>query len=140
MSDTLRQDQASCTLTVDGREMPFVFNKREGGAIAPEGSKTFPGGGRSQQAHGGPVTVENVMLGAEIVPSRDLADLKFLESRSGKGNCSVVENGLDADGNVFGRLNSWTGKLGKVETGSYDANTGEPRSLDVEIETHGVKS
>jgi hypothetical protein len=138
--DTLRQDQASCSLTVDDREMPFIFNKRDGGEIATEGSKTFPGGGRTQRAHGGPVTVENVTLVAEMVPSRDLADVKFLEDRAGKGNCSVSENGLDVDGNVFARLNGWTGKLGRVNMGNYDANSSDPREFEIEIETHGVKS
>ncbi len=139
MSDTLRQDQASCTLTVDGREMPFVFNKRDGGEISPEGSKTFPGGGRTQRAHGGPATVENVTLNGEMVPDRDLAEIKFLESRSGKGDCSVVENILDVNGAVIGRSDSWTGKLGRVNTGSYDANSSDPREFEIEVETHGVK-
>jgi hypothetical protein len=139
MSETLRQDQASCTLTVDGREMPFVFNKRDGGEIAPEGSKTFPGGGQTQRAHGGPPTVENPTATFEFVPARDLAEIKFLESRSGKGDASLVENGLDVDGNVFGRLNSWTGKLGRVNTGNYDSNSSDPREGEVEIEAHGTK-
>lgn len=141
MDDTLRQDQASCSLTVDGREMPFVFNKRDGGKIGPEGAgKTFPGGGRTQRAHGGPTSVEDVTLVGEMVPARDLADLKFLESRSGKGNCSVTENGLDADGNVFARLGGWTGKLGDVDLGNYDANSATPREFTVMVETHGTKA
>lgn len=140
MPDTQRQDQATCTLTIDGREMPFVFNKRDGGKIGPEGaSKTFPGGGRTQRAHGGPVSVEDVTLTAEMVPARDLAELKFIESRSGKGNCGVVENGLDVNGNVFGRIGSWTGKLGEVDLGTYDANSASPREFSVVVETHGVK-
>ena len=138
MSDTLRQDQASCSVTVDSRELPFVFSKRDGGEASSEGSKTFPGGGRSQKAHGGQQTAEDVTLSFEFVPDRDQADIQFMKGRRGKGNASVVENGLDADGNVFGRLNGWTGKLKTVNTGTYDANSSDVREGMIEIETDGV--
>jgi hypothetical protein len=138
MSDTLRQDEANIGLTVDGREFPGLFSKRDGGEATSEESKTFPAGGHTQQAHGGQQTVENVTLGGEFVPDRDNADIQFLKTRRGKGDASVVEYGLDGDGNVIERLNSWTGKLMSVNTGSYDANSNDPREFEIVISTHGV--
>lgn len=138
MSETQHQDQASCSVTVDGREMPFVFNKRDGGEATSEGSKTFPGGGRSQKAHGGQQTAEDLTLTFEFVAARDSSDIQFLKARRGKGNASVVENLLDADGHVIGRGNSWTGKLKSINTGTYDANTSDVREGVIEVETDGV--
>jgi hypothetical protein len=139
MPETLRQDQSSVTITVDGREMRFVANKLDGGELSAEGSKTFPGGGRTQRAHGGPQTVENVTATLEIVPDRDDEDIRFCEERVGKSDASLVENRLDVNGNVAGRFQSWSGIIIRVSKGNYDANSSDPRECEVEIETHGVK-
>src|SRR4249919_1994304 len=140
MSNTLLQDQASSTLTVGGREIKFVFNKRDGGEAKIEGSKTPPGGGRSEKAHGGRQTVDDLTLIGEFVPDRDHADVQFLKTQRGKAPASVVENGLDADGNVFIRLNGWTGVVSGVSTGNYDAKSSAPREIVVEVETDGLVS
>jgi hypothetical protein len=138
-TSTQRQDQASCSLTVNGRELPFVFNKRDGGMVDSEESKTFPGGGRKQQAHTGSATVENVTLTGEMVPDRDHDDVKWLKSLIGsEPEAGVVENALDANGAAYRVLDSWTGLLKSVNTGNYDANSSDPREFEVEVSTHGV--
>lgn len=136
--ETQRQDQSSCTVTVDGRELPFVFNKLDGGMVDSEESKTFPGGMRPQKAHGGPQTVENTTLTFEFVPERDNDTIQWLKTRSGKGDAGVVENRLDRDGNVAGIINNFTGVLKSVNTGTYDAGSSDPREGEIEISTHGV--
>jgi hypothetical protein len=136
-SSTLRQDQATCALTVEGRELPFVFNKRGGGEFDSEESKTRPAGGRRQVAHGGAPTVENVTLTAEFVPARDHADIQFLKKVRGWAEAGVVENYLDANGSVLAVGDTWTGVVKRVNTGSYDANSSDPREFEIEISTHG---
>lgn len=138
MADSLRQDQASVSLTVDGTKLPFIFNRREGGNTDSEESKTFPGGMRPQKAHGGPQTVENVTLAGEFIPQQDHEGLRWLRSRAGKGVVSASEQLLDVDGNAFGRPDTWTGVLKSVNTGDYDASSGDPRELEVEVSTDGV--
>src|SRR5690349_21999686 len=98
--------------------MKFVVNKLDGGGIAVEGSKSFPGGGARQKAHGGQVTVDDVTATLEIVPDRDLDDLKFCEARAGKADATLTEHRTDRDGNIIGRLNFWNGKLGDVNLGA----------------------
>lgn len=138
MSESQLQDQATYSVTVDGRELPFIFNKRDGGKATSEGSKTPPGGGRAEKAHGGRQTVEDLSLSFEFVWDRDNDTLQWLKGRRGKGNASVVENLIDTDGNVFGRGNSWTGKLSAVDTGTYDAKSSEVREGMIDVETDGT--
>ena len=138
MSSTIRQDQASISLTVDGERIPFVFNRREGGQSSSEESKTYPGGGRPQKAHGGPAMVENVTLAAEFVPAQDHETLRRLRTRVGKGSAVVTEQLLDVDGVAFGRPDTWTGVLMSVTSGNYDASSADPREVEIEISTDAV--
>jgi hypothetical protein len=135
--DTLRQDEGTCSLTVDGRALPFVFSKRSGGKVGSEGSKTFPGAMRPQKAHGGSATIEDVTLEGEFVPSRDNEQIQWLKTRAGKGAAGVVENGLDVDGNVIATLNRWTGVLASVDPGDYDASSSTPRMFAIDVEADG---
>lgn len=138
-NDTLRQSDASCALTVDGKEMPFVFQKRSGGKADSEGgSKTYPGAAGPQKAHGGLPTVEDVTLEGEFVPDRDNTQIQWLKQRVTKGDVGVVENSLDRDGNVIGVLNRYTGILKSVDTGDYDATSADPRMFVIEVEAHGT--
>ncbi len=138
MPDTLLQDEASLELSVDGRVAPFLIKKRDGGKATSEGSKTPPAGGHSEKAHGGRQTVEDVTCTFEFVPARDNDFIQWLKSRRGKGNARLVENGLDGDGNVWGRINGWTGKFKEIDTGNYDGSDSAVREGSFEIETDGV--
>lgn len=138
MSDTQRQDQGSVQLTVDGKEAPMVFNKRDGGKTDSEGQKTHPGNMLRQKAHGGPQTIEDLTLEGEFVPARDNDFIQWLKSRCGKGKAGVVENILDVDGNVWGRGDSWTGILKSVSTGTYDSSSSAPKAFVIEVETDGA--
>lgn len=135
---SFRQDQSNISLTVGGIPMPFVFSRRDGGDVTSEESKTFPGGMRPQKSHGGPRTIENVTLAGEFTPEADHEALRKLKSLAGRGACSVSEQLLDVDGHTFGRPDTWTGVLLSVSTGSYDASSGDPRELEIEISTDGT--
>lgn len=135
--DSIRQDQASVSLTVDGVKLPFIFNRREGGQVTADSSKTFPGGMRPQKAHGGPSTIDDVTLAGEFVPQQDHELLKWLETRVGKSSAVASEQLLDVDGRSFGEPDIWTGKLMSISTGEYDASSGDPRELSVGISTDG---
>lgn len=138
--DSIRQDQASVKLTVDGVTLPFIFNRREGGAVTSDSNKTFPGGGRKQKAHGGPSSVEDVTLNGEFVPQQDHAMIKWLKSRVGKGTAVCIEQMIDVDGRAMGGIDPdvWRGKLMSVHSGDYDASSGDPRELAVGISTDGT--
>ena len=138
MASTIRQDQANISLTVDGTRIPFVFSRREGGQSTSEESKTFPGGGAPQKAHGGPQMVENITLAGEFVQARDQETLRWLRTRVGKGSASVTEQLLDANGAAFGRPETWTGVVLTVNTGNYDASSADPREIEIEVSTDGV--
>lgn len=135
---TLRQDQGSVSFTVDGRPLPFLFQKRSGGKSGSEGSKTAPGGMNPKVAHGGIGDIEDGTFEFEFVPARDNDLAQWLKGRSGKGRFSAVENMLDVDGNVIGIINRWTGVVSAVDLGDYDATSADPRMGTVETENDGV--
>lgn len=134
MPDTLLQHQSICTLVVKGREMKFVFNKLDGGGITVDGSRTYPGGGPRQKAHGGLQAVADLTGTFEFVPERDEADIKFCEQWAGKAEASLTQHRTDRDGNIVGRKNFWTGKLGDVDGGGFDAGSSDPLECEITIE------
>jgi hypothetical protein len=138
MSDTLLQDQATLELTVDGRVVPFLIKKRTGGKATSEGSKSPPAGGHTERAHGGRQTVEDVSGTGEFKPSRDHEFIQWLKSRRGKARAQLKEHGTDADGNVWGLLNGWTGVFKEIDTGDYAGDDSSVREFSFEIETDGV--
>jgi hypothetical protein len=139
MDDTQLQQQSECRVTVNGKELPIVFTKTDGGKVDSPESKTFPGGMRPQKAHTGLGEVENVTLMGEMVPARDHAAIQEVKGLVGKSaDVGVVEQGLDSNGNVWGILNRWNGKLKSVDTGNYDASSTDPRPCGLEVSTHGV--
>jgi hypothetical protein len=137
MPETIREDQASVSLSIDGRPCPFLFQKRSGGKIGSSGSKTLPGAMQPQAAHGGPQEIEDVTLEFEFVPSRDNAYLQSIKPRVGKGRANAAEQILDVDGNVKETIDRWTGVLSELDTGNYDATSSTPRMGVVVVEADG---
>ncbi len=138
MQETNRQDQANISLTVDGRPCPFLFQKRTGGKVGGEGSKTSPGAMEPKVAHGGIQDIEDLALEGEFVPARDDAYVQWLKGRVLKGRFSAVENLLDVDGNVLKPgVNRWAGVLSGFATGDYDGTSSDPRMLALDFECDG---
>lgn len=135
---TTRQDQASVSLTVDGRQSPSLFQKRSGGKVGSEGSKTAPGGMQPKVAHGGIQDIEDLTLEGEFVPSRDNEYIQWLKTRVGKGRISASELLLDVDGNAIETVARWTGMLSSLDTGGYDATSSDPRMFVIEAEVDGL--
>ena len=135
--NTLRQDQASVSFTVDGRPLPFLFQKRSGGKVGGEGSKTAPGGMQPKTAHGGIQDIEDGTYEFEFKPNRDDEVAQWLKSRVMKGRFSAVENMLDVDGNVIKVINRWTGMVSALHLGDYDATSADPRVGVLETENDG---
>lgn len=134
---TTRQDQASVSLTVDERKSPSLFQKRSGGKVGSEGSKTAPGGMQPKVAHGGIQDIEDITLEGEFVPSRDNEYIQWLKTRVGKGRINASELLLDVDGNTLETVDRWTGMLSSLDTGGYDATSSDPRMFVIECEVDG---
>lgn len=137
-TDSQLEFQSSVHVSVDGVESPIVFNERTGGKTDSEGGKSFPGGMRPQKANGGQKIVEDVTVKGEFVPATHAQHVEWLKSRAGKGNAGVVENGLDAEGNVWGRVGAWSGKLKSVDPGDYNSSSTDPKMIEIVVECHGI--
>jgi hypothetical protein len=135
----MRVDQSTCRLTVNGREMPMTFSKREGGELSAGGSKYRPAGNMPEKAQGGPGTVENVTLAGEYEPELHSSDFEFLRA-SLNAPCVVVEQHVGAGNAAVGAPKTWTGLLEGVNEGEYDANSTDTREFEIEINTDGVQA
>lgn len=133
----MRSDQASASLVVDGRDIPILFSTRSGGNLDSQESKFMPGAMQPERALGGTQTVENVTLSGEYRPELHEDHIQYLKRKAGKGDATVTEQSLDADGNSFGRPQTWVGVLKAINTGDYDASSGDARLVELEISTHG---
>lgn len=138
--ETTRQDQANVSLTIDGRPLPFLFQKKSGGKITSEGSKTAPGAMQPKVAHGGIQDIEDGTFEFEFVPARDNETIQWLKPRVGKKRASGAEHILDVDGNVIGTLNNFSGMFSALDTGQYDATSSDPRMGVIEVELDGNPS
>ncbi|HUB99097.1 MAG TPA: hypothetical protein VMS11_04670 [Solirubrobacterales bacterium] len=132
--ETTGQNQAVISLSVDGRQLPFKFQKRSGGKYGSSGSKTVPGGVDGMVAHGGIREREDLTLEFELVPSRDLPTIKFLENRVSKGDIAGEEHLLDKEGNVLDVYDSFTGVLSEFDPGQYDATSSDRRMCTIVCE------
>jgi hypothetical protein len=132
--ETTGQNQAVISLSVDGRQLPFKFQKRSGAKYGSSGSKTPPGGVDPMVAHGGIREREDLTLEFELVPSRDLATIKWLEKRVSKGDIAGEEHLLDKEGNVLDVYDSFTGVLSEFDPGNYDATSADRRTCTVTCE------
>lgn len=138
MADSQAQYQSLIDLVVDDKPAPMVFNKLDGGGVISNGSKSFPGEMAPQKANGGQLEREDATLEGEFVPSRDHEWIEWAKTRCGKGAASYVENGTDADGNVWGKVSDGTGKLSEVYAGNYDSSSSDPKPFKVVCELDGI--
>ena len=122
------QSDYRITVTVDGRSLG-VFDARSGGEVSAdiakrntgEGPKTYPG-----KASPADLTVTR---GYERARDHELC--RWLEKRAGRAQMTISEQPLDEDGVVWGKPKTWTGRLQSVNTGEVDADSGDPRDMEL---------
>ncbi len=131
------QSQSLVTVTVDGQPLG-IFDSRTGGESDSEVSKRHVGGQRTQKAYRGLRTVGDLTVSRGYERERDHELARGLEKRAGLASASVSEQPLDDEGNAWGKPKTWTGILKSVNTGDYDAASGEPRMLELVIVTEDV--
>jgi hypothetical protein len=123
------QDSSLVTAVVDGQPLG-VFDSRSGGEVDSEVSKRYVGGQRVQQIYKGLRATGDVTITRGYERERDHELARTLEQRAGLAPMSVSEQPLDDEGNPWGKPKTWTGKLKSVNTGDYDAQSGEPRIIE----------
>lgn len=124
------QDSSLVTAVVDGQPLG-VFDSRSGGEVDSEVSKRYVGGQRVQQIYKGLRATGDVTITRGYERERDHELARTLEQRAGLAPMSVSEQPLDDEGNPWGKPKTWTGKLKSVNTGDYDAQSGEPRIIEL---------
>jgi hypothetical protein len=130
----MRADNFLITVTLDGRPLG-VWDKWTGGEATSEETKYRPGGMQPHVSLGGAVTIENVTI-SKLATGED--DVHYLISRAGKGEVIATRQGLDADGNAFGRPLTYRGKLQRVAPAEIDSESSDPALLELEVAPVGA--
>jgi hypothetical protein len=138
MADSQAQYQSSIDLVVAGKPAPMTFSNKTGGGVTGSGQKSFAGDMLPQRANGGLLEREDVTMEFEFVPARDHEWVQWLKTQAYKADASYVENGLDVNGNVWGKLEDGTGKLGDVSVGDYDSGSSERKKGKITLELDGI--
>lgn len=124
------QSDSLVTVTVDGQPLG-IFDTRTGGEVDSEPGKRHVGGQSAPNVYKSRPTTGDVTVSRGYERERDHELARRLELRAGRAEMSVSEQPLDDEGNPWGKPKTWTGKLKSVNTGDYDADSDEPRMLEL---------
>jgi hypothetical protein len=129
------QDQYHVTVTVDGNPIG-TFDSRSGGETTAEVGKRNTGEGLKVY-RAKPTTGDvTVVRGYERERDHELA--RRLRGRVGKATMVISEQPLDDDGNAWGAPTTWTGVLSGVNGGDSDADSADPRDLELTMVAKAV--
>ena len=126
------QSDYQVTVSVDGKPLG-VWDTRSGGDTDSDIGSKNTGEGRKLY-HGRP-NYADLTVSRDFERERDHELSRTLERRAGRAPMTVSEQPLDEDGNAWGKPKVWTGKLKSVNTGEYDADSGDPRTLELTMVT-----
>jgi hypothetical protein len=85
-----------------------------------------------EEVLGGPATRTNSTL--EIAYTATLHELStWIESRAGLGSVVLSAQPLDANKNPYGKVRTYTGVVENVSPPEYDADSGDPAVMEIEV-------
>jgi hypothetical protein len=128
--------QHKITATLDGVSIG-EFEKRSGGDVSAEPTKSRPGGMAAEKIYPAQRTAGDVVVERTYERDRDDALVKLCEKRTGRGLVTVSDQLLDDDGAPWGTPKTWAGVLNHVEPSDADSNSTD-RSTFVLTATVGV--
>lgn len=134
-----RRDMFAVHLSVDGINWSGnnVWTTKTGGEATADSVKVFPGAMEPQVSLGGRKTTGNVTL-TRPYEERDHGRMQQLMDAVGKARCTVQQQPLDPDGNVWGKPIVYGGVLIRVTPPDADSSaTTDPAMIEVEIDTDG---
>lgn len=115
-----------------------TFDQKEGGAVDSEDNNYSPGGMGEPIPLGSKAMTENVSVERLYDLDRDHVNLAWLMSRAGKAKASVGLQPLDPDGNAYGDVITYAGKLKGVTPPDIDSESNDPSKLGLEISCPGL--
>lgn len=133
---SLREDQASITVTVGDRDLG-IWTTKSGGETDSEETKIKPGGMLPEISLGGSSSTENVVV-TKLEDELVLADNVWLRSQVGRADMVVKVRPLDADGNALSVSETYTGKLKRAKSSDRDANSGDAAMYELELSAAAV--
>jgi hypothetical protein len=134
-----REDQYAVSVVIDARNLG-IFDKMGGGEVDSDDSKYRPGGMGAEISLGGTVSVGNLNISRMYDLERDHPLAPWLLSRAGKGQCRIIKQPLDTDGNAFGAPTVYTGRLKQVSLPDVDSESSDAGMLGLEVSSASTVS
>ena len=134
-----REDQYSVSVVIDGTDYG-IFDKCEGGEVSAEDLKYRPGGLAPAVSLGGGKTTANITISRLYDLVRDHQRTSTLFDKVGKGQCVVMKQPLDVDGNAFGRPITYRGTLTRATPPNADSESNNAGMLELEVSVTGQPS
>jgi hypothetical protein len=129
--------QYSVTVHIDGQNIGIFDTFSGGDALATE-VKHRPGGMGDEESFASLVSYSPATVTRVYKRERDHEKLRNLTPKGGRVGMSVTEQPLDADGNVWGKPNVYSGRFLGVKRGDVDSTSGDPRMLELDMSVTSV--
>lgn len=131
--DRMRDDRWKISVSVDGVNLPDSFDTFAGGDTDATETKYRPGGMDPEVSLGGAVSVANIVVTRNYALGRDDVWMPTLRNAAGVKPASVTLFPLDADRNVHGSGETFTGILQRVRGPQADSNSQNAAMIELEI-------
>ena len=128
------QMQSMVTAVVGGRPLG-IFDSRSGGETTAEVTKRRRGGMQPERAYPG------MPAQGDITIARDNDDFEltaWLRTQVGLASASITDQPLGTDAAPWGRATTYNGILSGVNDGEHDANSSDPRLLELTFSITGI--
>jgi hypothetical protein len=127
-----RQDQERVNVTLDGIDLG-VFSQFEGGAKKSDDTKDRPGGMGPEESLGGLPTRDPFTVSRRYKLERDHPLAKLLDSKVGSGRVVAVRQMLNPDKSPAGEPITFTGTLMEYVHPNHDANSGDRKTVALQV-------
>jgi len=131
-----RQDTFIVRVHLDGNPLG-VWDKKTGGELDSDDAKYYPGGMLPPISLGGKKTTGNVVLQRIYDRLDDHDKINTLLTRVAKGQVTVSQRPMDADGNEYGKSIQYSGKLKRVQVPDVDSEGTTAAMIEIEVQVEG---
>lgn len=142
MADALRdngtrQDTWAIRVYLNGQDFG-IWDKKTGGEVDSESNLYYPGNMLDPVDLGGRVTTGNVTLQRLYDRDDDHPKINTLINQAGRGGIKIGIRPKDIDGNGYGAVVTYLGRLKRVSMPDIDSESQTAALVEIEITISGV--
>lgn len=127
-----RTDQERVTVKIDGIDLG-VWDAFEGGAAKADDTKNRPGGMGPEESLGGPKSRDSFTVSRNYKLERDHPLAKLLDLKVGSGRVVATRTMLNRDRSAAPDPITFTGTLMAFTHPNHDSNSGDKKTVSLEV-------